>query len=43
MDNIELYLYEKLCRGCMREKDCDRKCDNYLDELDREIGEEQCL
>ena len=41
--SIEQLLYEKLCRGCMCEKKChDKKevCQNYLEELDKEINEE---
>ena len=41
--SIEQLLYEKLCRGCMCEKKCNKEgtyCQNYLEELDKEINEE---
>lgn len=44
--DIETYLYEKLCRGCPCEKRCHENaeyCDNYFEELDKEVNEQRCL
>ena len=41
---IEEYLYEKLCRGCPKEKQCHDNCEycsRYLEELDKEIEDGQ--
>ena len=35
---IETFIYERLCRGCKKEKTCHTKgefCDDYLEELDK--------
>lgn len=43
LEQIENILYQRMCNGCPKEKECHdncEHCDNYLNELEKENNNE---